>query len=127
MCAFYSLQDIVRDWINAEEYYQKTGDEGPLQSFTNTTLGDPYIEKSRLVKNDAEELKKNIDKSYSMGEVPAGVTCLVATVDVQGGNNGRFEVGIFGFDRIGNLYLVDRFSIRSINNRPIKPDEIKED
>ncbi|POB84559.1 terminase gpA endonuclease subunit, partial [Vibrio vulnificus] len=43
VCAsFNDWSEMVREYLNAWEYYEQFGDESKLQAFFNTTVGRPY-------------------------------------------------------------------------------------
>lgn len=134
IASFITWKDLVINYLTAEEEFQRTGSEESLKKFYNNDLGEPYLPKSldserlpevlkaRAEPFPVEDLGDNGDADsmvlrHVSGEfdafvpmVPAGVRCLVATVDVQ---KNMFVVQVFGvlpgmpFDTA----LIDRFHI----------------
>lgn len=113
--AFQDWKSIVLNYLQAEEAYDKTGDEGPLRKTTNTDQGVPYLPKSAESNRLPEELKGRAqDWGGSQDEpvVPVGTRFLVATIDVQAGSNAAFVVQVHGIAEGGDLSIVDMFKIR---------------
>lgn len=129
--AFISWRELVKNYIIADEEYQRTGSEESLKKFYNNDLGEPYLPKSmeserlpEVLKSRAEPLPvseepntEEMVQRYVSGDrdvitplVPKGVRFLVATVDVQ---KNMFVVQVFGI-RPGEPFdsvMIDRFSI----------------
>lgn len=129
--AFISWRELVKNYIIADEEYQRTGSEESLKKFYNNDLGEPYLPKSmeserlpEILKSRAEPLPvseepntEEMVQRYVSGDrdvitplVPKDVRFLVATVDVQ---KNMFVVQVFGI-RPGEPFdsvLIDRFSI----------------
>ena len=134
IASFISWQELVINYLTAEEEYERTGSEESLKKFYNNDLGEPYLPKAleserlpEVLQSRAEELPveylgedgkgdemvmRRVQGNYDafMPMVPAGVRALIATVDVQ---NNMFVVQVFGivpgepFDTI----MIDRFHI----------------
>lgn len=110
--SFVSWPELVKIYLDAEDDYQATGDEGALRKFYNTDLGLPYVPKNILDSEmrTPESLEARCE-DWSYKKVPAKVRFLLGLVDVQ---KNSFIVQIIGvapgepFD----LYLVDRFTIQ---------------
>lgn len=106
--AFASWQTLVINYLKAEEEYERTGDEGALQTTVNTDQGLPYTPKGM----DGDRLPETLKaRAADLGEkeVPPGCRFLLASVDVQ---KNRFEVGVHGVGPGGDIFVVDRFAIR---------------
>lgn len=93
--------DIAREFLFAEKKHA-AGDHGPLQGFTNETLGETYADQAE--QGDAAGLKQRREP-YRLGTVPVGCLVLVAFVDVQ---DNRFHVLVRGFGRGMESWIVDR-------------------
>lgn len=134
IASFISWPELVINYLTAEEEYERTGSEESLKKFYNNDLGEPYLPKAmeserlpEVLQSRAEELPieilgeddtsdamvlRHVQGSYDAFAplVPAGVRCLVSTVDVQ---KNMFVVQVFGiipgtpFDTL----LIDRFHI----------------
>lgn len=102
--AAYSPQrtwsSIVAEFLQANAR-AKEGNTGPLQGFTNETLGETWQEVFEQVAQ--HELARRAE-DYPLRFVPAGGLVLVAGVDVQ---DDRFEVVTWGFGRGEESWAVD--------------------
>ena len=105
---FQTWSEIVFEYLTAMEQYQKTMDEGPLKSVTNTRMALPYRPRS------AESLRAPeavMARARDLGHrvVPQGGRFLVAAVDVQ---KNRFVVQVHAIGRDNEIWVVDRFDVR---------------
>jgi phage terminase large subunit GpA-like protein len=110
--ALTTWQNLVKSFLDAEDDFQSSGDEGPLRKFFNTDIGVPYV--PRHIADTEVRLPETLQgrsEIWTNRKVPKGVRFLLGTVDVQ---KNMFVVQITGvapgapFD----LYVVDRFSIK---------------
>lgn len=85
-------QDIIREWREANKAWKDYGDTKKLQTFINTTLGEPWEQRGRGADDDSLLGRR---ERY-MAEIPDGVLLLTASVDVQ---IDRFEVEIVGWGK----------------------------
>ena len=132
--AFQEWSGLVLNYIRAENAYEASGDEKPLQTTTNVDQGEPYIPKSRLSERLPEEMKakaENWGSSADEPTVPADVRFLVATVDVQAR---AFVVQVQGFTSEKDMVIVDGFKIRKSARKdsdgdllPLDPASFAED
>lgn len=116
--AFEDWSSLVLRYLQAEQAYEKTRDEGPLRKTTNTDQGLPYTPKSAQSNRLPEDLKNRArDWGGSQEEpvVPDGTRFLVATIDVQAGSNAAFVVQVHGVGEGGDIYIVDMFKVRKSN------------
>lgn len=110
--SFVTWPQLVKIYLDAEDDYAATGDEGALRKFYNNDLGIPYIPK-HITDSDVRtpEALEGRCEDYPYQRVPRQVRFLLGVVDVQ---KNAFVVQIIGvapgepFD----LYLVDRFEIK---------------
>ncbi|UDY80381.1 putative DNA packaging protein [Achromobacter phage AXY1] len=108
--AFTTWRGLVSEYLIAEEEYERTQDEGKLQTFFNTDLAEPYYPRAML--NDVripEELKARAE-GLAKKRVPHGVRFLVATIDVQ---KNMFIYQVFGIlpGEPFDMVLIDRDKI----------------
>lgn len=103
--------ELTYEYIVALQRFERTQDEEPLKTWTNTRMGAPYESRHQGAQPlEIEELERHrID--YGLGEVPEGVRFLVASVDSQAK---RWAVAVTGFDETGRSWLVDRFDISEV-------------
>ncbi len=106
--AFADWRTLVLNYLQAEEEYERTGDQGALQTTVNTDQGMPYTPRGMEADRLPEVLKA---RAVDLGEktVPTGARFLLAAIDVQ---KNRFEVQVHGIGVGGDIYVVDRFAIR---------------
>ncbi|WP_196348873.1 terminase gpA endonuclease subunit [Vibrio harveyi] len=117
--AWNKWDDLAKDYQRAKTHYDKTGDESMLQSFINTSIGKPYMPKLRetnltiatLMEREHEfvDLKKHL--------VPPDTRFLIATVDVQGGANSRFDVSVIAINAKLQWMPIDKFEILETSYR----------
>lgn len=106
--AFSDWKTLVANYITAERTYESNGTEEALKTTINTDQGLPYVPKSSASDRVPEELKSRA-RGYQVGEVPAGVRFLIASIDVQ---KNRFVVQVHGVHINGDRSVIDRFEIR---------------
>ncbi len=132
-------QNLVKSYLDAEDEYEASGDEGALSKFFNTDIGVPYIPKDILNDNSRtlEDLIGRVEP-WKKKLVPAKVRFLLGLVDVQ---KNMFVVQIIGIapGKPYDMYLVDRFSIKyskridesapegTVNHLWVKPGSYLED
>ena len=90
--AFNDWDKMFLGLWQAQEEYERTGNEETLKSKINIDFGKPYLPKQQTLDRVPDDL---MDRSGDYGErvVPEHVRFLVVTVDVQGN---RFEVQVQG-------------------------------
>ncbi len=113
VCAsFNDWSEMVREYLNAWEYYEQFGDESKLQAFFNTTVGRPYTPIAVESELTGERLQERAT-GYQLpqGVAPADTRFLLATIDVQGGANSRFDVQVTAFAEHCQWQPIDRFQI----------------
>jgi terminase, large subunit len=102
--AAYSPQrewgDIAREFIQAKAK-AKTGENGPLITFINETLGELWVEE--FEKADEHALQRRAEP-YKRFTVPAGGLELHAGIDTQ---DDRWEVVTWAFGRGEEMWCVD--------------------
>lgn len=102
-----SWAKLVREFQDAYAK-AKLGDDEPLKTFWNTTLGQAW--EGEVEKIEADELKRRAEiEAYRLpglaeNLVPMGCVLLLAGCDTQGN---RVEVGVWGFGRGGEMWTVD--------------------
>lgn len=98
---FYSWKDAVRLWLKAERNFSKE----LLKVFINTVLGETFTESGKTVSTNLLEKRKE----YYNAQVPEGVLCLSAGVDVQ---LDRLEVEVLGHGKNQETWSIDYEIIR---------------
>lgn len=109
--AAYSPQrewaDIVREFVEAKRKADE-GENGPLITFINETLGELWEETFEKV--DQHQLSVRAE-DYRLGTVPMGGLVLVCGVDIQ---DDRFEAVVWAIGRGEEMWAVD-YQVMSAN------------
>lgn len=120
--AYQRWDSLLLRYLRGVREYVLTGAELILKSTTNTDQGMPYTPRHFLADKDAglEDRAEDLPRY----EVPADARFLIATVDVQGGTNGRFVVEVRAFGENLEQWLVDRYSVSHTerNGQPAQVD-----
>lgn len=124
--AYQNWQSLASRLLRAEETFKATGEQDGLVAAYNVDWGRPYRNRighrqrsSVSLMNRSEETPRRV--------VPDGVRFLIATVDVQGGQDRRFVVQIHGFGVDRECWLIDRFNIAEDGGRQVSPASHPED
>jgi phage terminase large subunit GpA-like protein len=101
-----SWADVAERWLDAQ------GDPDLLNEFLNTVLGETW-----QAKGDAPEWEHVYGRrdAYRSGTVPKGALVLFGAADVQ---KDRIEVGVWGFGRNRERWLIEHRVIPGQTNRP---------
>jgi len=109
--ALSTWEELVRNFLLAEEEYERTGSEDMLKTTLNVDQAEPWLSKALqdITVLNADTLKERAKKeTYSLREIPEGVHFLTASVDVQ---QNRFEVKVEGWGSNGENWTIDYFQI----------------
>lgn len=112
--AFASWRDIVLSYLQAKRIYATTGDEEPLRAVVLQDFAAPFVSETRKATRDVGTLESR-KEPLTRGTVPLGVRFLLASVDVQGGQNRRFVVQVTGWGPHLESWIIDRFSLRYLD------------
>lgn len=116
---FQTWESLTEKLRQAEEVYAQTGSQEKLKTTINTDWGRPYRYRKAENVRSLEVIQSRAEKLGNR-EVPEGVRCLFAAVDVQGGKKRRFVVQVVGYGEHGERWLIDRYALR-------KSDRVDED
>lgn len=106
-----SWQDLTRLHLIAEREYERIGAEGKLRTFWNTSLGLPYLPRSRAGDIDLGAQRLMDRAEYrELGILPAATRFVTVQVDVQGS---RFVASAEAWGEGLEHWLVDRWDIVS--------------
>jgi len=111
MSPFSSLADIVTAFLRARAA-QKAGDNGPMHTWQNTTLGEP-LEPETGEGLASDGLLRRCEPYAA--EVPLGACCLTAGIDVQ---DDRLELLVVSWAPDEESWIVDRRSIPGDTSQP---------
>lgn len=131
MSKMVSNAELARDIEGALAAYERTKKPERLKEVTAKVFGEVFEGVGDAAGLDGGELiRRNRERErevggYMLGEVPPGVLFLTASVDV---GHAKFDVGIWGWDREGRSWLVDRFTLRTRRwsdgiDRDLRPSE----
>lgn len=124
--SFVTWPELVKIYLDADNEYLKTGDEGALRKFYNNDLGVPYIPKNIIDSGQrTPESIKTRCEPWGLKKVPAKVRFLLGLVDVQ---KNAFVVQIIGIapGEPFDMYLVDRFTIQYSDRKDMNAPPGKE-
>jgi len=134
--AYQSWHSLVLRYLQGVREYALSGSDLTLQNTINTDQGMPYLPRI-LAKAGGVSTGPEGRKEAGMERfiVPDEARFLVAAVDVQGGQSGRFVVQVHAVGKHMEQWLVDRYSIVSTDMRqgmdgddaPIDPASYPED
>lgn len=110
--AFQTWQQLVYNYLAAQQDYESTGNQEKLKTTVNTDQGRPYRYRKADNERSPERLRDRAEADIVKRTVPAGVRFLVACIDVQGGKNRRFVVQVHGFGENLECWLIDRYNIK---------------
>lgn len=111
---FTTWKELVLKYLEAEQDFERSGNEEKLKAVINTDLGLPYTPKSVQNARLPETLKSRAETYNQKGEVPAGVAFLMSMIDVQAGGRPSFVVHTFGIAPIrmeNGLWATDIFHV----------------
>lgn len=110
--ALTTWKNLVKTYLDAEDEYNNTSEEGALKKFFNSDIGVPYIPKNIANDNNrTPDVLIQRCEDWGKRKVPAKVRFLLGVVDVQ---KNMYVVQIIGVapGKPYDLYLIDRFSIK---------------
>jgi phage terminase large subunit GpA-like protein len=113
--AYQKWDSLVLRYLQGLREYALTGAELTLKSTVNLDQGMPYTPRHLLA--DKESSIEDRKETLARFAVPDEARFLIATVDVQGGKDGRFVVEVRAFGAHLEQWLVDRFTIRTTERR----------
>lgn len=118
--AYQPWNSLVLRYLQGLRDYVMTGSDQRLKVTVNTDQGAPYL--SRVLAHSANNSKGPESRKESEMQrfvVPLDARFLIASVDIQGGNNARFVVQVHAVGRDMEQWLVDRFEIRESNRQGV--------
>lgn len=105
-------ENVVSAYIDANNQYKNKGITDGLKAFYNTTLGIPFC----LESDNSSERKTYFENEIDLNEgvCPEDTICLLATVDVQGGDRRGFEYAVFAIRPDDRHTIIKRGHFRDI-------------
>ena len=115
---YQSWESIVAQHLYGLRDYVLTGSEQKLKQTTNTDQGMPYMPRHLVESKIAGTTPRDrAEKDLARYIAPEQARMVLASVDVQGGQNARFDVQVQAVGPHGEQWVIDRFSIKD-SNRP---------
>ncbi len=114
--AFQTWSSLAEKLKRARETYESTGSEHTYKAVINTDWGRPYLSQAMLEESRSTNVS-DLAEDFPRFVVPENARFLIASADVQGGQDARFVVQVHAFGPHMEQWLIDRFEIRD-SNRP---------
>lgn len=133
--AYQSWHSIIMRYLQGLREYALSGSELSLKTTVNTDQGMPYISRA-LTEGamDANDPASRCEADLARFIVPENARFIVASVDVQGGQNARFVVQVHAIGEHMEQWLIDRYDITDSRREgvdggfaPIDPASYPED
>lgn len=107
--AYQKWDSLVLRYLQGLREYVMSGSDLTLKATINTDQGMPYIPRHLLADKEAGigDRLEDLERYH----VPSWARFIIATADVQGGQNGRFVCEVRAFGEGLETALVDRFQI----------------
>lgn len=126
---------LIERYLQGLREYALTGSELTLKTTVNTDQGMPYLSRHLAdVRDGASNPEDRPDRELDRYVVPDETRLVVASVDVQGGTNARFDVQVHAIGPHMEQWLVNRFTIKDSRREgmgstyaPIDPASYLED
>lgn len=110
---YQNWKSLLLEHFTALRQYELTGNEENLKVTCNTGQGMPYmsqlLRQSKALSLDPQE---NADKDLKRFVCPPETRTIVASVDVQGGQNARFIVQVHAIGPHMEQWLIDRYELK---------------
>ena len=116
--SYQSWESIVAQYLYGLRDYSLTGSEEKLKQTTNTDQGMPYMPRHLVeAKGAGLQPRDRAEVGLKRFIAPAETRCVLVSVDVQGGQNARFDVQVHAVGPEGEQWVIDRFRL-SDSKRP---------
>lgn len=116
--AYQSWESIVTQYLYGLREFALTGSEEKLKQTTNTDQGMPYMPRHLAeAQGQGTKPRDRAEPDLLRYVAPAPTRCLIISVDVQGGQNARFDVQVHAVGAEAEQWCIDRFQLRD-SKRP---------
>ena len=119
MSPFIGLGELVRKYVAALVFFEKTRKPERLKEVVVKTLGEIYAGSGTSKPVNAEELMRR-PRGFHAKTVTEDVKFITASADIGGA---KFDVLLTGWDLEGRSWVIDRFTIVQNGDRRISPPE----
>lgn len=110
--AYQSWESIVAQYLYGLRDYALTGSEEKLKQTTNTDQAMPYMARHLSeARGSASKPRDRAEVGLRRFYVPEEARCVLVSVDVQGGQNARFDVQVHAVGPFGEQWVIDRFRL----------------
>lgn len=110
--AYQSWESIVEQHLYGLREYALTGSEEKLKQTTNTDQGMPYMPRHIAeAKGVGQTPRDRAERTLTRYVAPEDTRCVLVSVDVQGGQNARFDVQVHAVGPDGEQWAIDRFKL----------------
>ena len=109
---YITWETLLRKHLQALLEYALNGSELALQTTVNTDQGMPYTSRHLAEAASVATDPATRTEDHERYIVPDAARFLIASVDVQGGKNARFEVQVHAIGEHQEEWLVDRYPIK---------------
>lgn len=99
---------VVANVLEAEETFERTGDETAVKAVTNLELGLPYLPRTKAAAGLSAKFLRDAATDHPWKVAPKGTAFITVAVDVQAG---RFVVQVEAWARDLARTVIDRFDI----------------
>jgi len=128
--AYSNPENLIEKLLKAHREYDITGSEENLKTIINVSFGAAYLPR-HLAEMETGDALQSRAEPLERYHVPDQARVLLATVDIQNGNTGRFVVEVHAVGVGEEQWIVDRFDIAfnetAGKKRRIEPGVYKED
>jgi phage terminase large subunit GpA-like protein len=128
--AYSDPANLIEKLLAAHREYDITGSEENLKTIINVNFGAAYLPRHLAEMETGDSLQSRAEP-LERYHVPDQARLLLATVDIQNGNAGRFVVEVHAVGVGEEQWIVDRFDIAFTEidgkKRRIEPGVYKED
>ena len=128
--AYSDPETLVQKFLDGYREYDITGSEENLKTTLNVGFGSAYLPRHLAEMDTGGELSDRAE-DHLRYYVPETARLLIASVDIQNGKNGRFEVEVHAVGVRMEQWVVDRFKIEFTDvggkKRRIEPGVYSED
>lgn len=122
--AFQTWESLITQYLYGLRDYALTGSEQKLKQTVNTDQGMPYMPRHLVeTQNAGMSPRDRAEKTLARHVVPDGARAVTVSVDVQGGQNARFDVQVHAVGPDGEQWVIDRFKLTQSKREGTTPGE----
>lgn len=116
--AYQTWESLLTQYFLGIQEYALTGSEEKLKQTVNTDQGSPYMPRHLVeTRGKGQTPRDRAEVGLQRFIAPPETRCVLVSVDVQGGQNARFDVQVHAVGPEGEQWVIDRFQLRE-SKRP---------